>query len=48
MTTSSFAAELEERLIRYVQIDTTSDQMSATSPTFTKSGQVPLSANASM
>jgi tripeptide aminopeptidase len=29
---SPFAAELEDRLIRYVQIDTTSDQTSPTSP----------------
>ncbi|HYI24183.1 MAG TPA: tripeptide aminopeptidase PepT, partial [Thermomicrobiales bacterium] len=31
-TPSPFAAELEERLVRYVQIDTTSDQTSPTSP----------------
>ncbi len=30
--TESFARELEERLVRYVQIDTTSDENSPTSP----------------
>ena len=30
--TTTFDAELEERLLRYVRIDTTSDEASSTSP----------------